>query len=161
MGFRIEGLENLQQRLRQAGGENLRLELTRALRLSALAVHREASHNVSGGHPLYRQTGTLASSIREEVDSGHLEARIGTNVVYGPVHEYGAVIRPKVAQALRFPVGTRGAKRPDPETWDGPWATVKSVTIPARPWLGPALDSARERIIELFREALQRVLGGR
>ena len=64
----------------------------------------------------------------ELVGSIHHEAQgdtvtIGTNAEYAAAHQFGATIRPKAKKALRFNMG-------------GKWFTKKSVTIPARPFLG-------------------------
>lgn len=52
--------------------------------------------------------------------------RIGTNVAYAGVHQYGATITAKTKKGLRFRVG--GAR---PRT-SGQWVTKQAVTIPQR-----------------------------
>lgn len=72
------------------------------------------------GQPL-RDTGHLQASITHFVQGDTVE--IGTNIQkHPPVHQFGAVITPKVAKALRFVVGGRVV-------------FAKSVTIPSRPFL--------------------------
>lgn len=68
-------------------------------------------------HILVRD-GRLSASIRWQPD-GVDAVLVGTNSVYGAVHQLGAVIRPKTKRALAF---------------NG--RMVSSVTIPARPYLG-------------------------
>lgn len=74
-----------------------------------------------GGQTLI-DTGALLNSIQSESDSK--EARIGSNLIYAKVHQKGWTIKAKNAKALRFTLP------------DGKMVQVKSVTIPARPFLG-------------------------
>jgi phage virion morphogenesis protein len=78
------------------------------------------------GQPL-RDTGHLAGKARTTRYDA-VEAIIGTNLLYAPVHQYGATIKAKNAPFLLFPTPTGWAKR-------------KSVKIPARPFypVGPTL----------------------
>lgn len=54
--------------------------------------------------------------------TGPDQVAVGTNKVYGAVHQFGATIRPK-GRALVFNLGGRKV-------------FARSVTIPARPYLG-------------------------
>lgn len=102
------------------------------------------------GQPL-RDTGRFQASITHIVQGDTVE--IGTNIdKYPPVHQFGAVITPKVAKALRFVVG-------------GQVVFAKSVTIPSRPWLPIKQDgmvdlpAAWERaVINDVKAKLERVL---
>ena len=69
------------------------------------------------GKPL-QDTGRLRNSITWELRPGGV--RVGTNVIYAAVHNFGAVIKPKRAKFLAIPVG------------GGSIRLVKSVTIPQR-----------------------------
>lgn len=72
---------------------------------------------------LLRQSISRASTPRT--------AEAGTNLIYGGVHQEGAVIRPVNARALIFQVG-------------GQTVSAQEVTIPARPYLGIGDDDERE-----------------
>lgn len=72
-----------------------------------------------GGQPL-RLTGILRDSFSFDVDGDGL--RVGTNIQYAPLHQFGGEIRAKNHPYLRFKVGER-------------WVSKKSVTIPARKML--------------------------
>lgn len=74
-----------------------------------------------GGRTL-RESGALQDGITYEVGTEFVEW--GSNKVYAGVHQFGATIRPKTAQALRFEIPGVG------------WITRKEVTVPARPFLG-------------------------
>ncbi len=70
---------------------------------------------------------------------GDRTVEIGSNLPYAAVHQFGATIKPRAAKVLMF----RGH-------------VAKSVTIPARPYLGLS-DKDRSEIVERTLEWLQRV----
>jgi phage gpG-like protein len=77
----------------------------------------------------HHPTGKLAQSLDYKVYGGSY-AEIGTNLVYAPVQEFGATIRPGAKGFLAWQ-----------DRMTGKWIyTRKPVTIPARPYLRPALD---------------------
>lgn len=85
---------------------------------------------LEGGRTLF-ESGRLAQSITHQASDTGVE--IGTNVLYGPIHQLGGTIRPVSAERLVFRIGGRTI-----------FAT--EVTIPARPFLG--LDREDEKEIE-------------
>ena len=125
---------------RAARGADQRLRA--AVRRAGLAVAGQAQKNVTGGGSsttmLNVRTGRLRSSI-SAVMVGPYAVAVGTNVVYGPIHEYGGEILPVRSKWLRF------------QTPDGQWHTVAKVRIPARPWLRPALEKMRAAVIQIIR----------
>lgn len=76
---------------------------------------------LTGGRTLVEH-GILRDSITS--DSGDDFAAVGTNDPRGPIHQFGGVIKPVTAKALRFALPGGGFR------------TVRSVTMPARPFLG-------------------------
>lgn len=89
--------------------------------------HWKKSHRalVTGGQTLILE-GRLRDSLAARVNAKSLE--VGTNVVYGGIHQFGGIIRPKKGRALAVPgVGFRS-----------------SVTMPARPYLGISADDETE-----------------
>jgi phage virion morphogenesis protein len=85
---------------------------------------------VQGGKTLIDRGRLFGSMTFNAWDTGVEE---GTNVVYAGVHQGGATITAKTAEGLRFKIGEQ-------------WVTKKSVTIPARPFLGLDDDDERELI---------------
>jgi phage virion morphogenesis protein len=65
--------------------------------------------------------GGLQGSIAFDTTAGELA--IGSNKIYAAVHQFGATIQAKTARALRFRLGNG-------------LVAVRSVKIPARPYLG-------------------------
>ena len=121
-----------------------------ALRAGALVVRNAAKENV---HRVLntrgKGTGNLARSIHIEVESEELDKAavdIGTDLVYAPVHEFGAIITPKKAKMLHWV-----------ENGIDIWA--HAVQIPARPYLRPAMDENVQAIQDAVTEALRQLLG--
>lgn len=114
----------------------------------------------------------------------------GGNVPYAGVHEYGATIRPRKGQFLAIPLGparTRAGVSRFASPRDVPglffvpsrsggvlvkmgrgksltawFALVRSVRIPARPYLRPALLAVRDRLPTILRSRTEvAVLDGR
>lgn len=93
-------------------------------------------------HPILQQSGRLKKSItmRQTADS----VIVGTNLVYAPVHQFGAEIRKKAgAMKLHFRRITRGAKKgqvrftraSDKRAVFGMAAAAHTARVPARPFL--------------------------
>ena len=95
------------------------------------------------GGQILTDTGRLRDSITHQ--AGSAEVRVGSNVIYAAVHQFGATIKPKSARALAFKVGSE-------------LVFARQVTIPARPYLGiDAGDEAPvgEIVEDYLRGALQ------
>ena len=94
--------------------------------------------------PLLNREGGLVDSLATQASAE--SAEWGSNLIYTRIHQLGGTIEPKNADALRFMLGE--------ET-----VTAKSVTIPARPYLGWGEDEVRmvEDVVEAW---LEQSLGG-
>lgn len=93
---------------------------------------------ITGGRTL-TQDGHLAASISSR--SGRDWAEWGANRIYAAIHQFGGVIRARNAKALRFALAGGG------------FATVQSVKIPARPFLGLSTDDVAD-IVHLIETRL-------
>lgn len=91
------------------------------------------------GGQILRDSGRLLRSIDYRVESDS-EVRIGTNVVYARIHNFGGTISGKNGNLLRFKIGDR-------------WVSKQSVEIPARPFIGIS-----NRQIDLINKAIDRWL---
>lgn len=69
-------------------------------------------------------TGRLVQSISHQVAADRQSVSVGTNVEYAAIHQFGGVIRPVRAKALKFRLPT------------GQWVHAQRVVMPARPYLG-------------------------
>lgn len=85
----------------------------------------------TSGKPKVR-TGALRRSIQGRVVN-NTEGRIGSNLIYAPVMEFGALIKARRAKYLTFKV-------------DGQWRKVKQVTIPARPFFYPTIEENVQKV---------------
>ena len=87
-----------------------------------------------GGKPLVDSSRLVQSISRQR--SGNT-VQVGTNVIYGAIHQFGGEIKPKKAKVLHFQI-------------DGNSIFARKVTIPARPFLGigPADEAAIEDAIQ-------------
>ena len=76
----------------------------------------------------------------ETVNEAKVE--MGTNIIYGPIQEFGGIIRAKDKPWLVF------------KTADGEWHSVKSVQIPAQPYIRPAFDEKQYACMQEISDAL-------
>lgn len=93
---------------------------------------------ITGGRTL-TQDRHLLESISSR--SGRDWAEWGANRIYAAIHQFGGVIRARNAKALRFALAGGG------------FATVQSVKIPARPFLGLSTDDVAD-IVHLIETRL-------
>lgn len=112
--------------------------MQKAVTRAGYLVQRAAKKNLTGGNPLNVQTNRLRGSVQvKPKGSGkRAEATVGTIVKYGALHEFGATIT---------------------STW-GRGHTPRQITIPARPWLNPALESNRKKIVKIIDKEVQNML---
>ena len=122
----------------------------RARLLHAAGVEADAfetvvvSEKLSGG-VLKQRTGALAGSVFKEVtETGDgTQVTIGANTPYARIHEYGGVIEPKNALALKFQI-------------DGKWVFAKRVVMPERSYLRSTLAERAD----IIRAELARAVAG-
>ncbi|MCA3421001.1 MAG: phage virion morphogenesis protein [Roseomonas sp.] len=96
------------------------------------------------GGSMLRETGRLLGSLTRRAD-GH-RVVVGTNVIYAAIHQFGGTVRPKSGGRLAFRLGrTR--------------VFARSVSIPARPWLGVS-DADRAEIMAIFQDHARRAMRG-
>lgn len=144
-------LRDFRQALAELGGAGMDQVGERALLVVSADALRLAKQNASG-RVLRRGKGALSQSIRPQITRTpgrpSLALLAGSpSVPYAEIHERGGTIHGK--PWLRFRTA-RG------------WATVRSVVIPARPYLHPALqEAARARLPAAVHAALAVKLGVR
>lgn len=86
-----------------------------------------------------KQSGALATFWSHRAKADGVE--VGTSVPYAAIHQFGGTIRAKKAKALHFMIG-------------GEHVIRKSVTIPARPFLGINAED-EDAILDIFRDHLK------
>lgn len=96
------------------------------------------------GQVLQHRSGALKRSINRNVTANGLEilGRVFSSgdVKYAAIHEYGGVITPKNASALRFQI-------------DGKWVHAKKVTMPERSFMRSSLAENKAQIIAGLQKA--------
>ena len=133
------------------------------------------------GQVLKARTGSLRRSIGWEVKGyrGKIQGRVGTNLVYARIHEYGGEIKPRQARFLTIPLKavktragvTRAKARDYHNTFvrkgiifqnrDGKIVPLfrlsKGVKIPKRPYMAPSLNEKKNDIIRRFGSAIMEI----
>jgi HK97 gp10 family phage protein len=175
MRLTVLGVEELRARL-----DALPVSATKAMRQAmskALdVVYRRVADNLTG-RVLNVQSGRLRQSIQTSVEDGGLRGRVGTNVNYAEIHEYGGTtaahrIEARRGKALAFKapgfIGpmrfTKAGKLAKRQT-AGAIMFRRAVehpgsVMPARPYMRPALAESREEISDLLRVGLADALMG-
>ena len=123
-----EGIKQLEQ--------NLPNILEKALEKACLIVENSAKQNC----PV--DDGQLRQSITHTVEG--TRAEVGTSVEYAPYVEVGTGIYSTEGSGRQTPWSYQDAK--------GEWHTTKGMK--AQPFLKPALDKNRGRVLECFKELI-------
>lgn len=90
-----------------------------------------------------RRSGRLARSFQiESVDAYTYD--VASDLIYAPVHEYGATIRPRRATYLRFVVGGQVVFTKGP------------VVIPARPYVEPTAAADGDAALNAVADRIER-----
>ncbi len=105
-----------------------------------------------------KRTGRLAGSIRVTGPGGGgggWTGKVGPHVVYANIQEFGGVITPHGHPFLAFnwPGAPAGMRRlPDGRV------LARHVTIPAHPYMRPAVGEVRPQVVPLYEAALAKVI---
>lgn len=101
-----------------------------------------------GTPSILQLSGLLAHSFHLVVTKDR--ATLSNPTKYAAVHQFGGVIKPKAAKALRFRLP------------DGTWRFAKQVTMPARPFYpvdnGKLTVKAEEKIVAAGNRVVQRLM---
>jgi HK97 gp10 family phage protein len=140
---KIIGLGEFKEQLKRISGavrgEMLAQAVTAGLQLVVNAAKAKAP----------KRTGELKRSIHTQVEqqrADYAEVAAGTDMIYGPIQEFGGVIVPKESNKSGWLVW-KDAK-------SGVWHKARSVTIPAHPYLRPAWDENIDKVITEVKTAL-------
>jgi phage gpG-like protein len=130
-------------------------ELVKGMRNVADQMVRRTMEDKLSGQVLNVRTGRLRRSITRKIEQpgGDIEAIVGTNVVYGRIHEYGGVIHhPPRQMLLRHRLVRRRVRTmiADARGYD--------QHLPARSFLRSTLSEMRYYAETRIRSALQEAL---
>ena len=148
----LKGIERLEKVSKQASTLRVKVNDTITTRMNLFGralVLRSREAYLSGRPGLQAVTGNLRRSIRYQISGNENEKTItfGTNVVYARIHEYGGTIQPVRARLLYFKVG-------------GKSIFAKSVRIPERPFLRPAVSDEAPIFIRTLNTTLRDLVKG-
>jgi phage gpG-like protein len=152
-GLADQSLKQFANNVTKAGQSNLRQHIMTLLKAMEQAGQGYAQRNY-GKNGLRVRTGHLKQSIRfKALTSGVMLGVMGTagdnaNVKYAAIHEFGGTITAKNADSLRFQI-------------NGEWIMVKSVTIPRRPYISPAMDYLKGQIGKDFHKVFRSSILGK
>jgi phage virion morphogenesis protein len=151
--MQLDGLEQATQAIeRLAGWDRFELmdvigRLVQLQTRQRIAVEKQGpdgqawQKNRKGSSTLYA-SGALHDSIDYRTGLGQII--VGSPLIYAAIHHFGGIIKPKKGKVLSFMAGNSRV-------------FAKSVTMPARPYLGISSDNARE-IEEVVGDFMQEVL---
>jgi len=149
--LRIVGLDKLAKRFSRLEQNEIK---TRSLRQSGLYIAGwSKKYRLSGRRPQY--LGVVSGRLRASISASKVRklgerffTYIGTNVKYARIHEKGGTIRAKNVSRLKYRLR------------DGSWRSSKSVKIPARPFLQPAIEDRNNRreVINIILRNINRAL---
>jgi len=116
--------------------EVFKLAIQRGLTRAMLWAEAESKKRFNTTGNLHVRSGRLRASIKGTTKG--LTGSLGTNVVYGAIHEYGGTIRAKRVQYLKFKISGR-------------WVSAKQVIIPARPFLTPIVEGKKTKLMDIIK----------
>jgi len=144
MRLRIEAGPEVMAAL-AARAESVAAASRRALSETLNLVHRKITLNLTGA-VLRVRTGRLRQSMQTFIEGDGSRGVVGTNVEYARIHEFGGTIRPH-----KIPVSTARRLR---------IIQHPGATLPARPYMRPALEDSLADIRRIFVSRLSAALKG-
>lgn len=138
MSVRIEGIDEVIERLEELSDTQL---VESAVADACMIVERSAKQNAPKG------TGELRRSITHEVDSSGSEVvgKVYTPLFYAPYVEYGTGLFAENGGRQDVPWCYKDDK--------GEWHSTSGMK--PHPYMKPALDDNRERVLRMLREAIK------
>ncbi len=131
---------------------------------AAYLVESLVKENISG-KILKVRTGQLRRSITTQLGGSIKKpwARVGTNIIYAAIHEFGGVITPKNAPYLWFKIetGRRVTGLSSKSKSSDVWIRTTKVVIPARPYFAPAFRKALPKIKVVSKRVIDDLVGNK
>lgn len=146
ISMKIINLAEFEAKLKKLSSAARGETLKNAVEAGARVIELNAKLNIERVFSKH-SVGVLANSIMVEVTGSDrsAEAKIGPTAEYGRIQELGGVIKPVRAPMLVWT---------DPDT--GEVRRAFSVTLPARPYLRPAVDEHEDEIKEAVAAQVRR-----
>jgi len=139
----LSGEEGLISRLKQI---DRTMRTDAAEKMVIVGAEKIRDHAILNIHETFseKQTGGMTNSIIVESQrhKDGAEATAKVQKIYARIQEFGGTIRPRKAKLLHFFV-------------DGKEIFAKKVTLPARPYLKPAIDDNKPEIIKAMADVAE------
>lgn len=140
-----DGLGDMAGKMRDIAGQ-LDAAVAKGLNVGLVKLANYIVQNKLSGQVLNQRSGRLIGSVQSSVNvyqsgGGRATGYIGS-VFYGGVQERGATI------TINSPVDLGG---------DIGWRYLKTITLPARPWLAPSIQEQSDMISEEIKNAIREV----
>jgi len=116
--------------------ETFKLALHRGLTRAMLYAEAESKKRFNTAGNLHVRSGRLRASIKGTAKG--MIGSLGTSVIYGAIHERGGTITAKRVQYLKFKI-------------NGRWRSAKQVIIPPRPFLMPAIEGNKVKLMDIIK----------
>lgn len=138
--------------------KNLPSLIERTFKIEMLKLVGYVRAKKLSGQVLKVRSGTLRRSIHSVVRRLHrrLIGIIGTNVIYAPTHEFGAIIRPKKGKYLAIPFGPKAFTPAGVARGTGGIRLVKQVRIPKRSFLQSSIDEKAKSMGDNILNAIEK-----
>jgi phage gpG-like protein len=131
-------IDNIIKQKRQEGLSRAAITLQNEIKMQ-LSLSSSPS---KAGSPPGVNTGTLRRSIQiDNTELDYLKIRVGTNVKYAAIQNFGGVVKAKIAKYLHYKIGQL-------------WHTTKSVILPARPFIAPSLLKCKPTMLACFKDII-------
>ncbi len=185
--FRLDGADKVLEQLGRVSSNLAAQGLSNAVAAGAKYLESAVKLNIrevqNGGHKGLIDTGNYINSWGSRVtraDANSAEAEVTTNVVYGPIHEFGGTIVPRNARALAIPRTAEARKVGSPRNMPElvfvrvrsgqmflmdaagriQYVLVGAVRIPARPHVRPAFDENVDQVSRIVADTVSRTIEG-
>ncbi|MBA7515229.1 hypothetical protein ES705_07268 [subsurface metagenome] len=136
-------------------------EIEDALMQGGFVFEREIKKNIKSQGLI--DSGNMRDSVQARPDPVDRPAvEVGPTVVYAAIHEFGGVTHPRVTARMRGFAWHMFYETGEP-MWRGLALTKKTfltVSIPARPYMRPALDDKGKAAAEAVAVALRKIIEG-
>lgn len=157
-GTIVSGVVNLEKALGKLVKQVSGRQLVTALVKGGEVVEREAKLNVEEQELI--DSGDLRADIQTKPVFAEEAVTVGTNKEYAAIHEFGGTVKPRVTPRMRSWAWAMYAETGE-EVYKGIALTTKThleITIPARPYLRPAVDDHQDQIIQAVANAIKQML---
>jgi HK97 gp10 family phage protein len=111
----------------------------------------EANAKINVMNTFKNVTGNLANTIQTVLESSSADeavVAVGPTAIYGRIQELGGTVKPIFKKRLHW-VDESGGHH-----------TALEVTLPARPYLAPALEDHEDKVLEAMATTLGKIIEG-